>query len=61
MKKSIKETPKAKSSSSNKKNTRGFNATTGGYKEAVFNSEEEKSYEKSEIAADDKKNTSGPK
>lgn len=59
MKKAIKETPK-KRSSSNKKNTRPFTSEKGGYREKVYNTEEEKTYEKSDIAKDNKSNTSGP-
>ncbi|HEY2727127.1 MAG TPA: hypothetical protein VGI61_08145 [Parafilimonas sp.] len=59
MKKAIKQTRKTKTSST--KNTRPFTAKKNGYKEDVFNSEEQNSYQKSNIAKDNKKNTSGPK
>ena len=61
MKKSIKQTGKTQSSSTNKKNTRPFTAKKSGYKEDVFNQEEQASYSKSELAKDNKKNTAGPK
>jgi hypothetical protein len=60
MKKAIKETPKERSSS-DKKNTRPFTSKKGGYKETVYNTEEEKTYEKSDPAKNNKRNTSGPK
>jgi hypothetical protein len=60
MKKSIERKPKTKTSSANKKNTRSF-TTKQGYKEDVYNSEEQNTYEKSDIAKTDKKNTAGPK
>lgn len=60
MKKSIKEASKI-TSSSNKKNTRPFTAKQKGYKEEVYNNEEQKDYDKSELANKNKKNTSGPK
>jgi hypothetical protein len=60
MKKAIKEIPK-KRSSSNKKNSRPFTSEKDGYKETVYNTEEEKTYEKSDIAKNNKRNTSGPK
>lgn len=59
MKKSIKEAPKEESSS-DKKNTRPNLTKQTGYKEDVYNSEEEKNYEKSELK-NNKKNTAGPK
>jgi hypothetical protein len=61
MKKSIERKPKTKTSSANKKSTRSFTTKQTGYKEDVYNSEEQKTYEKSDIAKDDKKNTAGPK
>jgi hypothetical protein len=61
MKKSIKQTGKVGSLSANKKNTRPFTAKQGGYKEDVYNNEEQINYAKSEIAETNKKNTSGPK
>ncbi len=60
MKKSIKEKNKTKSSSSKKKVARSLNAKQPGYKEKVFNSEEQKNYEKSNLSKKNKKNTSGP-
>jgi len=61
MKKSIKQTKKAQTSSTNNKNTRSFTTKTSGYKEDVFNNEEQNTYEKSDIAKTNKKNTAGPK
>ena len=58
MKKSIKEA--VKSSSSTKRNTRPFTTKKAGYREEVYNAEEQKTYNKSEISKN-KKNTSGPK
>lgn len=60
MKKSIKQTEKSTSSTTNK-NARPFTAKKSGYKEEVFNNEEQDAYNKSDIAKDNKKNTSGPK
>jgi hypothetical protein len=59
MKKSIQK--KTKTSTTNKKNTRSFTAKQKGYKEDVYNNEEQKIYEKSDIAKNTKKNTAGPK
>ena len=59
MKKSIKEKSKT-SSLSPDKNTRPYTEKQKGYKEKVFNKEEEKSYEKSDLTGNEK-NTSGPK
>ena len=59
MKKAIKETPKTQSSS-NKKTTRTLSAKQKGYKEEVYDSEEQKEYDKSELSNKTKKNTSGP-
>lgn len=61
MKKEIKQARKNNNSSTNKKNTRPFTAKKSGHKENVYNSEEQNSYQKSDIAKDNKKNTSGPK
>ncbi|MEP6464652.1 MAG: hypothetical protein ABJB05_00040 [Parafilimonas sp.] len=63
MKKEIKQTEKTTASSSaNKKNTRPFTAKKNGYKEDVYNSEQQASYNKSDAAKkDNKRNTSGPK
>ena len=61
MKKSIKHTEKTIGSSTSKKNTRPFTAKKNGYKEEVFNNEQQSSYNKSEVAKDGQKNTSGPK
>ena len=60
MKKAIKETEKSPSSTS-KKTARPFTTKKTGYKEEVFNSEEQAAYNKSDISKDNKKNTSGPK
>jgi hypothetical protein len=61
MKKSIKETEKTKVSSTNKKNTRPFTTKKAGYKEDVYNNEEQRTYQKSDAAKKDKKNTAAPK
>ncbi len=59
MKKSIKE--KAKTSATDTKNSRQYTTKQKGYKEDVFNSEEQKVYEKSNISKRSKRNTAGPK
>ena len=59
MKKAVKETPKT-SSSSKKKNTRPHTTKETGYKEDVFNAEEQRNYDKTEVAKN-KKNTMGPR
>jgi hypothetical protein len=61
MKKAIKQAKKNNNPSTNKKDTRPFTAKKSGYKEDVYNSEEQKSYQKSDIAKDNKRNTAGPK
>ena len=61
MKKAIKQAQKKNNASTNKKNARPFTAKKSGYKEDVYNSEEQDSYQKSDIAETNKKNTSGPK
>ena len=61
MKKSIRKKSKTSTSSSDKKNTRPFTTRQKGYKEDVYNNEEQNAYEKSDIAKDNKKNTAGPK
>jgi hypothetical protein len=61
MKKSIEKKSKTPSSAGDKKNTRSFTAKQKGYKENVFNNEEQNAYEKSNIAKSNKKNTAGPK
>ena len=60
MKKTIRKKSKTSSSSANKKNTRPFTTKQKGYKEDVYNDEEQKTYEKSELSKN-KKNTAGPK
>ena len=60
MKRSIKQAEKT-SSPSSKKNTREFTAKKAGYKEEVYNGEEQANYEKSDIAKTTKRNTAGPK
>ncbi len=60
MKKSIKQSSKTPSAS-NKKNTRTNSTKQKGYKEEVYDDEEQKNYDKSELAKSGKKNTSGPK
>ena len=59
MKKAIQR--KTKTSTTNKKNTRPFTAKQKGYKEDVYNNEEQKTYEKSNISKSTKRNTAGPK
>lgn len=61
MKKSIKEKAKANSSSLKNKNKRSFTAEGSGYKEDVYNTEEQANYKKSDLAKNNKKNTAGPK
>jgi hypothetical protein len=61
MKKSIQKKSKTQASTADKKNTRPFTAKQKGYKEDVYNNEEQKDYEKSDIAKDSKRNTAGPK
>ena len=59
MKRSIRKTLKSPASTG-KKNTRPFTTKQKGYKEDVYNNEEQKNYEKSDVSKN-KKNTSGPK
>jgi hypothetical protein len=59
MKKAVKETPK-NSSSSRKKNTRRHTTKKTGYKEDVFDAEEQRKYDKTDVA-DNKRNTMGPR
>ncbi|HVX25183.1 MAG TPA: hypothetical protein VHB70_02485 [Parafilimonas sp.] len=59
MKKSIQQKSKS-SASADKKNTRPFTTKQKGYKEDIYNNEEQKNYEKSELSKN-KKNTAGPK
>ncbi len=59
MKKSIQKKSKSPAST-DKKNTRPFTTKQKGYKEDVYNSEEQKNYEKSDLSKN-KKNTAGPK
>ena len=59
MKKAVKETPKT-GSSSKKKDTRPHTTKETGYKEDVFNAEEQKNYDKTDVAKN-KKNTMGPR
>jgi len=59
MKKVIKQKEKG-DSSANKKNTRPFTAKKSGYKEEIYNNEQQSAYEKSDMKHN-KKNTSGPK
>lgn len=60
MKKTIKQAAK-KDTPANKKNTRPFTAKGKGYKEEIYNHEEQVNYEKSKAAKDDTENTAGPK
>ncbi|SFQ53402.1 hypothetical protein [Parafilimonas terrae] len=59
MKKTIKQAAK-KSTSANKTNTRPFTAKDKGYKEEVYNHEEQMNYQKSKAAKNQTKNTAGP-
>lgn len=59
MKKSIQQTSKS-SSLADKKNTRPFTTQQKGYKEDVYNNEEQKNYEKRK-SSKNKKNTVGAK
>ena len=59
MKKSIQQTAK-KSNSTSKKNVKPFTTIKGGYKEEVYNHEQQKAYQKSEAAKNKKENTAGP-
>ena len=59
MKKSIKNAAK-KNSPTNKKNTRPFTAKGNGYKEEVYNPEEQKNYQKSAAGKNKEENTAGP-
>jgi len=61
MKKVIREAAKETSPSSNKKNTRSHTAKKSGYEENVFNAEEQKDYDKTDVAKNNKRNTAGPK
>jgi hypothetical protein len=58
MKRSIKETGKSKSSITNKAGTRPFTTKKTGYKEEVFNKEQQNKYEKSKMAKDNRVNNS---
>jgi hypothetical protein len=60
MKRAIQKKSKTSSSSNDKKNTRSFTTKHKGYKEEVYNKEEQKNYDKSELANKQRKNTSGP-
>ncbi len=59
MKKTIKQAAK-KDTSANKKDTRPFTAKNKGYKEAVYNHEEQVNYQKSKSAKNQTENTAGP-
>ena len=59
MKKAIKQKIKSPTSA-NKKNTRPFSTKQMGYKENVFNNEEQHNYEKNNDNKETEKNTSGP-
>jgi hypothetical protein len=54
MKRSIKQAAKSKKTTTTKTNTRPFTAKKTGYKEEVFNKEEQDEYQKSKMAKDDK-------
>jgi hypothetical protein len=58
MKRSIKQTGKSKISSADKANTRPFTTKKTGYKEAVFNKEQQGEYQKSKMAKDNRSNNS---
>ena len=59
MKKLIKQ--KEKTGGADKKNTRSNSKKNAGYKEEVFDAEQQTSYKKSEFNKNEAKNTSGPK
>jgi len=59
MKKAVKETLKT-GSSSKKKDTRPHTTNKTGYKEDVFNAEEQRNYDKTDVAKN-KRNTMGPR
>ncbi len=59
MKKSIEKGAK-KSTTTGKKNVKPFTAIKGGYKEEVYNHEQQKAYQKSDAAKNKKENTAGP-
>ena len=61
MKKSIQKKSKVTASSTDKKNSRPFTTKQKGYKEDVYNNEEQKNYEKSDLSKNNKRNTAGPK
>ncbi len=58
MKQSVKKTPKSKNSSTEKANTRPFTTRKTGYKEEVFNKEQQGEYQKSKMAKDDRNDNS---
>ena len=60
MKKAIKEAPKKKTSLA-QRNARPHTAKKSGYKEDVFNAEEQRDYDKTDVAKHNKRNTTGPK
>ena len=59
MKKAVKETLKT-GSSPKKKDTRPHTTNKTGYKEDVFNAEEQRNYDKTDVAKN-KRNTMGPR
>lgn len=60
MKRTIKQAAK-KGASANEKNTRPFTAKGKGYKEEVYNHEQQVNYQKSKAAKNQTENTAGPK
>ena len=61
MKRNIQRSKKTNEASADKKNTRPFSAKKKGYKEDVYNKEEQSAYEKSQLNTSNKNNTAGPK
>ena len=59
MKKTIKQAAK-KDTSANKTDTRPFTSKGKGYKEEIYNHEEQVNYQKSKAAKNKAKNTAGP-
>ena len=57
MKKSIRKKSKTSTSSPDKKNPRPSTTIKKGYREEIYNNEEQNAYEKSDIAKENKKNT----
>ena len=61
MKKSIRETKKTNKASFDKKDARPFNTKATGYKENIYNDEEQAVYQESKAGKNKTENTAGPK